>query len=349
MERRAAQDQPELRSRAGGAGRQGVLLPASLLRHIARQFENFGLLVWRASFRAWGRMSVQEHAKATHVQRLERGRQARSLRRIGPPFTPAQRRHLEDALSAALNAAMEVDASEGRLGFMARHLAAQDAGGRAEVARPRAGAAPSETDASEVALLTDAIARAVNAGNCKTGSPLHNVASHLLQQHRVWKSPKRPPQTAQERARAARMLAMKSSAAKAPTMKFDLPAEPTAAQSAAHNAKLALEESTDPLVIAAKKAAAEAFGRHDKDQSGTIDVHELFDVLLSGGHVNGTTAKDREGHLAREFKKMHLMRAFKHADKDGSGSVSFDEFVEFYAEVILKEEAEKVARAAFTT
>ena len=63
---------------------------------------------------------------ATTIAKLERGRQARVVKTLGPPYTPQQRRRLEDALSTAVNAAMGLDNPVTRLGFVARHLAAQD-------------------------------------------------------------------------------------------------------------------------------------------------------------------------------------------------------------------------------
>ena len=126
---------------------------------------------------------------AIRLQRMERGRQARSLRKIGPPLTAVQRRQLEDALSAAVNAAMGLEVSEGRLGFIARHLAATD-DGRVPADAPRREGKLTTEQAAELKVLLGAVGRAVNASNCKVGSPLRNVAEHLMQQHRVARASK---------------------------------------------------------------------------------------------------------------------------------------------------------------
>ena len=74
-----------------------------------------------------GNPATSEEA-AVKVQRLERGRQARSLKRLAAPYTPQQQRALEDALSQAVDAAMGVPAAEGRLGFIARYIVTIDDG-----------------------------------------------------------------------------------------------------------------------------------------------------------------------------------------------------------------------------
>ena len=76
---------------------------------------------------------------ATRVQRMERGRQARSLRKLAPPFSPQQRRQLEDALSAAVNTAMGLAEHSERLGFIARHIVARNDGKTLPEAPPRKG------------------------------------------------------------------------------------------------------------------------------------------------------------------------------------------------------------------
>ena len=201
------------------------------------------------------------------LQALERGRQARSLKKLGPPFTAQQRRMLEDALSAAVNAAMGLEASDGRLGYIARYLAAQDDGREPPAAPPRQGKLSSE-QSEELKELIGAVHRSVNAANCRLGSPLRNVAEHLLSQHRVWKAPQATPQTAEERSRAIRQFAMLGAAPKSVSMKFVLPAAPTAAQAAAHEAAVAREDANDPLVLEALRAAKVAFGKYDADRSG---------------------------------------------------------------------------------
>ncbi len=212
-----------------------------------------------------------QRASAIRLQRIERGRQARSLRRIGPPFTPAQRRSLEDALSVATNAAMGLDASEGRLAFIARHLAAQD-DGRVPAPAPRREGKLTPQQNEELALVVASIGRAVNAANCKVGSPLRNVAEHLLLQHKKWK--KGEPLTAQDRARAARNLAMRSAAPSAVEQQLVEPKKPSRESITRHDAAvaaaLAEEAARDPIVLEARKAAIDAFEKYDVDKSGSI-------------------------------------------------------------------------------
>ena len=135
--------------------------------------------------------SVSGIAAATRVQRMERGRQARSLRQLAPPFTPQQRRQLEDALSAAVSTAMGLAEHSERLGFIARHIVARNDGRTPPEAPPRNGKL-GEGQAKELSILMSAIHRAVNASNCKAGNPLRNVAEHLFSQHRSSQIPKPP-------------------------------------------------------------------------------------------------------------------------------------------------------------
>ena len=275
---------------------------------------------------------------AIRMQSMERGRQARSLRKIGPPFTPVQRRHLEDSLSVAVNAAMGLDAAEGRLGYIARYLAALD-DARVPADAPRREGKLSTTQAEELKAVLEAVNKAVNASNCKIGSPLRNVAEHLLQQHRLWKAPKAQPLTAKERAAAARRMMMKSSAPTAQVQTFVEPVRPSDQAIKAHEAAIAAAEAVDPFILAAKAAAKKAFEKYDADQSGSIDKEELFAVLWEMGHANkGATQEARQEYAKREFAK---------ADKDGSGIVDIDEFERFYVMLCQYDEAEKVARGAF--
>lgn len=269
---------------------------------------------------------------------MERGRQARTLRKIGPPYTPAQLRHLEDALSAAVNVAMGLDASEGRLGYIARYLAALD-DGRVPAEAPRRESKLSAAQAEELKGVLAAVNKAVNASNCKVGSPLRNVAEHLLQQHRLSKAPKQAPQTAKERANVARLLAMKSSAPTAQVQSFVDPVRPSDEAMQKHDAAVEAAAANDPFVLDAKRAAKAAFAKYDADGSGTIDKEELFTVLLEAGHTNqGAMPAARRDFMQAEFAK---------ADTDGSGAVDIDEFENFYVLICQYDEAEVVAREAF--
>ena len=214
-----------------------------------------------------------------HVQRMERGRQARSHSRIGPPYTDLQCRQLEDALSVALDASMGLDASAGRMGYVARHLAAQD-DGRAVPDAPKRTARLTAEQHDELRTLMDAVRVAVNACNCRVGSPIRNVAEHLMQQHRLWLSPKPPPQTAQERARAARLMAMRSAAPEQQLQSFVEPSRPSEAAMAAHDAAVDAAELSEGFMVEAKREATAAFAKYDADGSGAIDHEELFKVLM---------------------------------------------------------------------
>lgn len=280
---------------------------------------------------------------ATFVQRIERGRQARNMA-SAPPFTPTQRRQLEDALSSALLAAMGVESSIERVSFLARHLAAQDHGRQPEEP-PTKVAKLSDQQRAELADLSKAVTKAVNACNGKAGSALRNVAQHLLGQYRTLKNPSAVPMTAKDRARAARMLAMKSTAEAAPQMEFTKPAAPTEEEEAAHEAMLAEEEASDPLVIEAKKTAAEAFESFDKAGNGEISADQLFDIMLKLGRVPGATLKDKNAYLSKTL--LAVQREFEKADTDNSGAVDFKEFVAFYVECVQQDEAENAARKAF--
>jgi Ca2+-binding EF-hand superfamily protein len=277
---------------------------------------------------------------ATRMQALERGRQARSLKRLGPPFTPEQRRRLEDALSVAVNAAMGLEAADGRLGFIARHLAAQDDGREPLEAPPRQGRLTAEQN-EELTKIMAAVSRAVNAANCRVGSPLRNVAEHLLSQHRVWRSPQgSSPISAEERKRRARQFVMLAAAPKAVSQKFVLPAKPTDEQVAAHDKAMAEEDASDPLVLEARRTAKAAFKEYDGDGSGSMNSSELFEVLLTKGLVPpGSNKQEQQEYLSKEFAK---------ADSDGSGTVDFDEFVTFYVDITQQVEAETKAREAFS-
>jgi Ca2+-binding EF-hand superfamily protein len=331
---------------------------------------------------------------ATKVQRLERGRQARSLKRLGPPFTPHQRRQLEDALSKAVQAAMCVPEADGRLGFIARHVVAQDEGRDLPEAPSVRKGKLTHDQAEEVQRLIAAVNRAVNAANCKIGSPLRNVAEHLFSQHRSSSGPKPEPMTVEERARAARMFAMKGAAPKAVSQKFVLPSAPTDEEVARHEAALEAEQENDPLVLEARAAATRTFEKVDKAKKGEIGKDHLFLVLKALGHVpvrviaaassarlrralqasgccqralcpvrahhpltadvpnfspcarvavccgvrQGSTVEQQTKYLETEFAK---------ADKDGSGTVDFDEFVSFYVDLVCQMEAEEHARDAF--
>ena len=278
---------------------------------------------------------------AIRMQRMERGRQARSLRRIGPPFTASQRRRLEDALSIAVGAAMGLD--EGRLGFIARHLAAQDDGRTPADAPKREGKLTAE-QSEELKVLLEAVHRAVNASNCKLGSPLRNVAEHLLQQHKHTVEAIKLPDGSEARARReARGLAMRAAAPsmhgvmRKESMKAFVP--PSADEQLRHDLKMDEEEYNDPLVVEARNAAKAAFVKYDVSKDGELSKEELFQVLMDAGHVNvGATPEAKQAWLTEQFNK---------ADKDGSGAVDFPEFVLLYVEIAEHDEAEKAARDAF--
>ena len=281
-------------------------------------------------------MSDAASKAAVKVQRLERGRQARSLKRLAAPYTPQQQRALEDALSQAVDAAMGVPAAEGRLGFIARYIVAIDDGKPPPEAPKKRAGKLSEEQVDEVKVIMAAVHRAVNLSNCKVGSPLRNVAEHLFSQHRSAMAPKPPPMSAEERERAARALAMKSSAPMAGTQ--GAPAPMSAEELAAHEAAVAEEEENDPLVIEAKEAARQTFATVDKKKTGEIGKEHLFAVIRALGHVPGFTKEEQDKYLLKEFVK---------ADKDGSGTVDFGEFVSFYVDLVCQTEAEEKARDAF--
>ena len=233
---------------------------------------------------------------------------------------------------------MGLPESEGRLGFVARHIVAQDEGRPLPEAPSKRTGKLTDEQAEEVKRLLAAVHRAVNASNCKIGSPLRNVAEHLFSQHRSASGPKPPPMSSDERARAARVFAMNGAAPKAVSQQFDLPAAPTAEEMAKHEAALKEEEDNDPLVMEAKEAALRTFEKVDKENTGEIGKEHLFAVIRALGQLPGTSKEEQEAYLNKEFAK---------ADADGSGTVDFQEFVQFYIDLVCQTEAEEQARIAF--
>ena len=110
-------------------------------------------------------------------------------------------------------------------------------------------------------------------------------------------------------------------------------AEPVddAAQSAAEIAVLAEMLPAEPpsasVMAERQKAAEDAFSRADEDGSGTIDGAELKRLLLGLLQNEGL---EYEEATVDEF----VAKEFVAADKDGSGDVDFDEFVEYYNQLV---------------
>ena len=90
--------------------------------------------------------------------------------------------------------------------------AAQDDGRTPADAPKREGKLTAE-QSEELKVLLEAVHRAVNASNCKLGSPLRNVAEHLLQQHKHTVEAIKLPDGSEARARReARGLAVDEAA-----------------------------------------------------------------------------------------------------------------------------------------
>ena len=252
---------------------------------------------------------------ALRMQAFHRGNLSRSgkLKLGAPQYTSSELRRLEDALSVALNASMSLDASEGRLGFIARHLAATEHGRAPPESPPRVGRLTDEQK-GEAAALMELIGQSVEECNFMFGSPLRNVAEHLFAQHRALRA---QPQTKENLVQRARRLGMRTVAAQHRRASFkNLPAAPTPEQVAKAEAEAKEAEDRDPLVVQAKLAAQKAFAGLDGDGSGELDKDELFQCLLDLGQVPGTSKRAKEAYLAAEFLK---------ADQDGSGTVDYDE------------------------
>ena len=287
-----------------------------------------------------GVVKFTEPMAAMLVQKRVKGHQYRSGRFHlgGKPFTDPQRRRLEDALSVAVDAAMGlVDVTPAaRIAFVARHIAAQENGIAVPEAPKRVGKL-SESQAEDLARLVEAATLSVNACNNMRGVPLRNVAEHLFGQYRREKA---APVSRAEAVAAARRNAMRAAAPQHKTQSFaNLPAEPSKEEKEqAERARLEAEAS-DPLVLKAKEAAKATFEKYDANRTGEIGRDDLFKVLLDLGQVPGVGKKMQQAYLAVEFNK---------ADKDGSGTVDYEEFVDFYTQIITAGEAEKAARHAFT-
>ena len=71
-----------------------------------------------------------------------------------------------------------------------------------------------------------------------------------------------------------------------------------------------------------------AFDNIDADGSGSIDESELTDLLVSLG-------KDPTGHEVQSMMQL--------ADKDGNGTIEFDEFCALYGKQLAKEEHDSEA------
>ena len=281
---------------------------------------------------------MTEPAAALKMQAVHRGNLSRSgrLKLGGQPYSPSQRRRLEDALSIAVNASLGLEVGA-RLGFIARHVAAQHHGRTPPEAPPRVGKLNAK-QSEELAPLLEAVQLAVCQCNTMRGLPLRNVAEHLFAQHMLEKN--RPPQASKDEMRgAARRLGMRGGAARHATMKFtNLPDAPTPREAQEAEDKRIEAERTDPVTIRAREAGTKAFAKYDKQKRGFLKKEDLFECMLGMGQVPGTNKQQQQAYLDAEFAK---------ADADQSGTVDFDEFVTFYVKVVHAEEAEKAARTAF--
>ena len=285
---------------------------------------------------------------AQRLQAVHRGNLSRSgrFKLGGKPYSAAQRRRLEDALSVAVNASLGLEPRQ-RLAFVARHVACQNHNRPPPEAPARTGKL-SEQQRVELEALMAAVRLAVNECNTMRGLPLRNVAEHLFAQHIVLRnhlryastsSQQEPPASKSEIRCAGRRLGMRGGAARHPTMQFiNLPEPPTLPEIKEAEERREAAERTDPVTIRAREAAKQAFAKYDKDLSGAIDSAELFACLMAMGEVPGVSLIEQQRYLSVEFAK---------ADADGSGSVDYDEFVTFYVKVVRAQEAERAARAAF--
>ncbi len=239
----------------------------------------------------------------------------------------------------AVNASLGLDASA-RLAFVARHVACQHHNRAPPEAPARVGKL-SEQQRAEVETLMEAVRLALNQCNTMRGLPLRNVAEHLFAQHMALRNLQRTTSTASktEIRGAARRLGMRANAAQHEKMQFtNLPKPPTPRDIKEAEERREEAERTDPVTIRAREAGKQAFAKYDKVQRGFLFKADLFECMMAMGEVPGVTPKEQQKYLDVEFAK---------ADTDNSGTVDFDEFVDFYVKVVWAQEAEKAARTAF--